>query len=540
MGALAEALVVGAGHNGLVCAGYLARAGVDVTVLEARDGVGGTAATVDALGARVNICNCEHVMFRSTPIAAELDLDNHGLRYIDVEPAMMNMGWDSSPPWFVFHDVERTLESISLAHPAEVDGYRRYLDDALPAARLLLEIGNRLPRRRSLLQAASRRPDAARTILRWQRATALDVLRSYFRDDALIGPAIVGGPASWGLSPEDHGTGLGALTYALKHAVQTGRPAGGSGALPAALSAAVEESGGRVRCGAQVSHVEVDRGTVRGVELVTGERLASPVVVSAADPRTTFVRWLRGAPSSASRLVERWRRRSGLPGYESKVDAVITRAPRYRAIVPEHLERLGVPEPLVATAMVGPPTREILAGHALMTEGKVAERLMHYVNVPTALDPDFWPERGPERHVFSLECIYTPYDVDGGWPGGEPARWLERFADLVEPGFLDGIEDWRAVTPDRYESDFHVPRGTPPAFVLSPLDLLVGRNRELTSYRTGIDGLFLTGAGTFPGAGIWGASGRHAAGEVLAHLGRKIRDARGRGSSQKPARAPFP
>ena len=80
-------MIVGAGHNGLVAAAYLARAGVPVTVLEARDAVGGCASTVDALGARVNICNCDHVTVRSTPIVEELDLAAHGLRYLDLEPA---------------------------------------------------------------------------------------------------------------------------------------------------------------------------------------------------------------------------------------------------------------------------------------------------------------------------------------------------------------------------------------------------------------------------------------------------------------------
>src|SRR5215203_1679457 len=122
-----DAIVVGGGHNGLVCAAYLARAGLDTLVLEARDLTGGCASTVDAVGAKVNICNCDHLAFRTTPIAEELDLASHGLRYIDVDPSQLSVSWNGAAPWYHFHDVERTLESLRLTHPDEVDAYRRYL-----------------------------------------------------------------------------------------------------------------------------------------------------------------------------------------------------------------------------------------------------------------------------------------------------------------------------------------------------------------------------------------------------------------------------
>ena len=112
--------------------------------------------------------------------------------------------------------------------------------------------------------------------------------------------------------------------------------------------------------------------------------------------------------------------------------------------------------------------------------------------------------------------LWTPYALRGGWAGSaEPGRWLDVYADLVEPGFRASVLRWRAMTPVEYETDFHLDRGYAPSFAGGPLAALVGRDRELTRYQTPVRGLFLTGAGTFPGAGVWGASGRNAAHVVL-------------------------
>src|SRR5204863_9377920 len=119
-------------------------------------------------------------------------------------------------------------------------------------------------------------------------------------------------------------------------------------------------------------------------------------------------------------------------------------------------------------------------------------------------------------HVFSLEVLYTPYAFGRGWRGAtESKRWLERFARLVQPGFLDGVQRWRAMTPDRYESEFNLPRGHPPSYAGGPLAAVLGRQPELTRYETPIGGLYLTGAATVPGAGVWGAPGRNAATVIL-------------------------
>jgi phytoene dehydrogenase-like protein len=254
--------------------------------------------------------------------------------------------------------------------------------------------------------------------------------------------------------------------------------------------------------------IRCEGSTVRGVALDDGSELRSPVVVSACDPRRTFVEWLSHPPTG----LEHYRAMPVPDGYESKIDAVITTLPRYRAVDPSLVERFGL-DPLAPTMVVSPTLAELDRGVREMAAGRVPERPGLLANVPSVLDP---PMGAPGRHVLSLEALCTPYGLDGGWPGSaEPRRWLERYADLVEPGFLDGVGEWRVMTPDVYEREFHLPRGHATSFAGGPLAALRGRDRELTRYETPVAGLYLTGAATFPGAGIWGASGRNAALTVL-------------------------
>ncbi|MDY7104445.1 MAG: NAD(P)/FAD-dependent oxidoreductase [Actinomycetota bacterium] len=514
-----EVVVVGAGHNGLICAAYLARAGVDTLVLEAADHVGGCAATVPAVGARVNICNCDHISVRSLPLFDELELGAHGLRYLDLDCTSVGMSWTDDPPAFFFHDVERTLDALALTHPSQVDGYRRYLAAALPAARLTVEIAQQVPTPGNVAgRALRRRLAGATTLLRWARRSVADVHRSYFSSETLMGTAIAGGPAVWGVSPHQKGTGLGALSFAMKHVIQPGRPVGGSGALTDAVAASVDAAGGRIRTGTPVGRLLVEDGRVAGVVTEAGEEIRAANVIVACDPRAVFCDWLDEPPPQARAMVERWRSAPQTEGYESKVDAVIDELPRYRALDDAIVERLGI-DPLQATGYVSPTVDQIALAHGAAMDGRVADRPIMLVNLPSVRDETMRTTDG--GHVFSLEVLFTPYGFRGGWDDGvEPWRWLERYAELVQPGFLDHVRDWRAMTPDRYEKALRMPKGYAPSFAGGPIAALLGRRPELSRYETPIGGLFLTGAATFPGAGVWGAPGRNAAAVVLDRLER--------------------
>ncbi|MEY2400043.1 MAG: hypothetical protein QOJ08_154, partial [Ilumatobacteraceae bacterium] len=352
----------------------------------------------------------------------------------------------------------------------------------------------------------ARRGRGAATLLRWSRRSAADVVRSFFAEEAVRGPAMVTGPMVWGVSPELPGTGLGALTYALRHVGRVGRPVGGSGMVPETLRRAFEATGGTLMLNTKVDHLTCEGDAIRGMVCTDGTEVTATVVVSACNPHDTFLTWLKDPPPQASSLVARWKAIPHDDGYESKIDAIVDRPPT-----------LATGQPLGTTTVVSPSLADIDRGYSMMADGRMLERPGMFVNSPTALDTTLAPDG---RHVFSLEVLYTPYAIRGGWSGSvEPRRWLDQVATVLAPGFLDSVIDWRAMTPDRYEREFHLPHGHATSFAGGPLAALRNKNPELTRYETPVKGLFLTGAATFPGAGIWGASGRNAALRVLGRHG---------------------
>jgi beta-carotene ketolase (CrtO type) len=506
-----DAVVIGAGHNGLITAAYLARHGLSTLLIEARSEVGGTAASETFAGSTVNICNCDHLTIRTTPVAEELNLASHGLNYINIEPPQINLDWNTGRPWEIWHDVEQTIESLGQSHPDSVDGYRKFARTAIPVAKLILDAASQPPTRGSLISSVIRKGGrGVATMLKMSRMSAADVMRQFFDNEAIIGPAMVEGPVVWGLSPETPGTGLGAIAFALRHVASVGRPEGGSGALPESIKQSFLQSGGLLRTNTRVTGILCDGNNVSAVQTSDGATVTARIVVSACDPHKTFVSWLKNPPAKAASLVERWRSSTAGEGYESKIDAITSAPPTLAGISSRHST------PFASTMVVSPSLAELHRGAQLMREGRTMPRMALLANVPSVADPSVSPTG---QHVLSLEALYTPYSFIDGWQSHEePERWLKQFATLAQPGFMESIIDWRVLTPADYETSFHLPKGHATSFAGGPLAAFIGSTPELTRYHTPIKGLYLTGAATFPGAGVWGASGRNAALTIIKEM----------------------
>ncbi len=506
--------MVGGGHNGLICAAYLARAGIETLLVEARETVGGCASTVDALGARFNICNCDHTFIRAMPLIDELELAAYGLKYLEAEASYLHLFHDESSPWLFFSDPDRTLDGLNVSHPGQLKAYQRYLDDAMPVAELVLDMARSRTTFAAMAKTAlGRRAKGVGTLLRWSRMSALEVLTKYFDDWHLAMPAISAGPTVWGVPPDTPGTGMAALGYATRHLVRTGRPKGGSGALTDAIAASYTAAGGRTETSAIVTKLLVADGAVAGVELANGERLHTSTVITACDPNQVMLEWLSEVPAAARKTRKRYRAQPVHDGYESKIDAILDE--RSELVGLDALRaRFPHTDMLQPTAIVSPSFEQLAEAHQLRGQGRVATNPTILMNMPSVLDPSMRP--GGDRHILSLEVLFTPYSLQGGWPGSsEPRRWFEVANRFWEPDLRPADHEWRAMTPDIYESDFHMPRGHAPSYVASPLATLLGKSREVSRYRSPVTGLYLSGAGTWPGAGIFGAPGRNAAQAVL-------------------------
>lgn len=512
-----DVIVIGAGHNGLAAAAYLALHNYNVMVLEQRDEVGGCASTVSAIGTKVNICNCDHSMILQSGIIEELSLREAGLDYLELDPVKHFRVIDdfaTSRPWWLFRDSERTLEGLAHCYPGSEVHYRNYLRYALPIAKQFLEFVRHPPSFAKAFRSNIASPKTAANLLKLHKLSADRALRNWFPQEALRAPA-ASSLAVWGASPLAPGTGLASLGYALGHLVPTARPVGGSGALPNALAKAVSNAGGSIRTGARVISIACDSSGVRKVLLDNGEELPTKAVIATGDPRTTVLSLIYSPQlRRVQKLTKRWLAVPKRSGYESKIDAVVDRHPTFGEEELLLSDKLGVPQPSPTTTVTTPSTAAIHKAYNLALEGKIARQPIFLSNTPDVLDSTLTPF--DSGHTFSLEVLYTPCNLDGGWKGStEPERWLEVFSSLTNNDFLSGIRRWRTVTPPDYEQEFALESGYAPSYPGTPLDVVLGRKRELTRYDTPVTGLYLAGAGTFPGAGIWGVSGRNAAWRVM-------------------------
>jgi phytoene dehydrogenase-like protein len=513
-----DCVVIGGGHNGLVCASYLARAGRSVLVLEAAEQVGGAAVTHEfAPGFRVSAC--AHLLNQlSAQLVDELALERHGLRFATTQMPTVALSVDGAP---------LTVGADGLSGPArrsahDLDAYPRFVERLARFARMLGPVLEQVPPelgtsawsdRLALLGLGWRvrrlgRRDM-RELLRIGAMNVYDLLEEQFESPLLKGALGLDAVLGTNFGPRSPGT---VLTLLYRLATQTGsgprataQPVGGMGAVCDALAKAATAAGVTIRTAAPVSRVLVANDAACGVLLESGERIAARAVISNADPRTTLLKLL-GAEHLDTGFVRRVSHlRSN--GLAAKLHLALDAAPRFSGLdADQQGGRL-----LVAPSL---DYLERAFNHSKYGEYSLAPAIE--VTVPTARDPSLAPAGG---HVISAIVQYAPYTLRAGWEA-QRERMTDQVIDTLEqyaPGLRGSIRARELLTPRDLEQRFrmsgghwhHAELAFDQFFMLRPVP-------GAAQYGTPLPGLYLCGAGSHPGGGVIGTAGRNAARRILA------------------------
>ena len=524
-----DVLVVGGGHNGLVAAAYLAKAGLWPLVLERRDVVGGAAVTEEIHpGFR-----CSTLAHSGGPllprIAADLDLAAHGYKTLRPEVRVLALSPEGKHlP--LYDDPART--ATALGRHSEKDA-RKYGEFHASLGRIgkmaapllsmappdldkteageiwqLLKLGKDfrgLPRR-----------DAYR-LLRWGPMAVADLVAEWFETDLLRAAIAARGVYGMMGGPWSAGTGANLLVQAAFDPHSAGPAAfvaGGMGALTSSLADAARGLGAEIRTGVEVARIDVRDGKAAGVVLASGERIPARAVVSNADPRRTFLNLLEPTeldPDFSNRI--RNYRSSGAVG---KVNLALSKLPKFRGLDGD------APAVLAGRIHVGPEIDYIERAFDSAKYGEFSPHPWCDVTIPTVLDPALAPAGA---HVMSVTAQYAPERLrEGDWNGRREAFGDAVVKTLAEyaPDLESAIVARQVLTPKDLEDVygltgghiFHGEQALDQIFTMRPL---LGWAR----YRTPIEGLYLCGAGTHPGGRVTGGPGANAAREIAADLRRK-------------------
>ena len=505
-----DGIVIGAGHNGLVCAALLARAGRRILVLEARERAGGAAVTREfSPGFRAS--TAAHVLYGlPASLGTELGLERHGLRAAAERLPTTSLLADGGCA-----DVDPGPAAIEATARAAFD--RRIMRFAAFLAELQARVPPRLGTtdwsdRFELLRAGFglRRLGRGdmRELLRIGAMNAYDLLDETFESEALKGALAFDAVLGTNFGPRSPGSVFTWLHRLAGLSAGGGRglwfPVGGVGALSAALESAARAAGATLRTGAPVARILVDGDRASGVELENGERIEAPFVVSGADPKTTLLGLLgpRHLDAGFVRTVRHLRN----TGLAAKLHLALDGAPRFAGVDHERMRgRL-----LIAPSM-GYVERAF--DHSKYGEWSAAPAME--ITLPSLTDPSLAPAGA---QVLSAIVQYVPYTVAGGWDAERP-RLLEALLDLLEryaPGLRGSVVAAELIAPPDLEREHGIAGGHWHHLELA-LDQfhLLRPTPGARGHATPLPGLYLCGAGCHPGGGVTGLPGRNAAQFIL-------------------------
>lgn len=525
MTATYDAIVIGGGHNGLVTAAYLAKAGRRVIVLERREKVGGILDTVE-IAPGVRAPGVAHTVGRlRRSVIEDLGLARHGL--VLIEPAVRVFApQPDGPPLTLWSDPSRTAEELisRSAHDAEAyPGFDRrvralasflaYLHASTPPDLKSPSFADAMSGVR--LGNAFRRlgGKAAREATRALPMAVADYVAETFETDAVRGAIASRAVQHTAMGPWSAGTTAVLLGDSAGNdggaAGQSTFARGGPGALAEALASAARSFGAEVRTGVEVVRVLTEDHRAVGVALADGSELHARAVVSSADPKRTITTLVDPVVAGPELM---WRAGNiRTPGVVSKVNLALSGLPTFAGA--DGAERLK------GRIVVAPGIDYLEKAFDASKYGRVSDEPYLEATIPTLVDPTLAPQG---THVMSIVVQWTPHELrDGDW---EAER--ERVGDLVaktmeqySPGLGELVTARQVLTPVDLEREYaltgghplHAEPGLDQFFAWRPL---LGHSR----YRFGIERLYLCGSGAHPGGGVTGAPGANAAREILADL----------------------
>jgi phytoene dehydrogenase-like protein len=517
-----DVIVVGGGHNGLACAAYLARGGLDVLVLERRGIVGGAAATEEPWpGYRVS--SASYVVSLMPPrIERELELRRHGYRVSLIDPDYW-LPYPDGSSLTLWGDVRRTAEEIARFSKKDADAYvefDRYFDRL---GRLLRDLLFVVPPNMTLRDAVSWLRVGAKLrhwtgrdvaeVVRLFTMSGADFLDEWFDDErvkgALATQSIIG---AW-CGPMSPGSAYVLLHHWVGevegHAGAWGWVHGGMGAVGAALASSARARGAEIRTGAGVRSVVVRDGRARGVELEDGTVIPARRVLSNAHPITTYLDLVGELhlPDGVVRDVRRYRTRSG----SVKVNLALGELPR-----PAGWDGPIPGDPHTGILAVSPSVEYLERAWDDAKYGRASKEPYLEAVFPTVFEPDLAPEG---KHLALCFTQFGPYELtDGSWER-ERAAYGRRIIDIIDryaPGFASSVEHVEVLAPPDIEARFGLLGGNIFQGEMTPDQMFSMRPIPgYADHRTPVRGLYLCGSGTHPGGGVMAVPGRNCASVVL-------------------------
>jgi len=520
-----DAVIIGAGHNGLTCAAYLARAGLRVVVLERREIIGGATVTEEIVpGFKFSVASYVVSLLRPE-IIRELDLVRHGLAVLPVDGTLTPTGNDVGDYLWRVDDHGVTIREIRRHSKRDAEAYEEYALLMAEMARFVRPLlgeaapsfgGLRDPRGLFSLASFGRRfaalPEPQQTaFIQLLTMSSADFVSQWFETDALRATLAASGIIGTFLSPRTPGS-----AYILLHHYMGevdgeyrawGLPVGGTGAISRAIGEAAVEAGAEVRTSAPVARIETRDGRATGVVLESGEEIAARYVVSSADVRTTLGKLLE--PGTLSADDDAAVRAYKFRGSSGKVNFALSGLPNF-SCVPS-----GTTDQFRGMVSISPSLDYLERAYDDALDGRFSRAPYIDMGFPSYIDPSVAP---PGQHVMACFVQYAPYHLaEGTWDDQR-----EAFGDTVQntiesfaPGFSELVVGRQVLTPLDIERTFGLTEGNIFQGELLLEQLFSGRPIPGAGYATPVRDLWLCGSSTHPGGAISGAPGRNAAVAVL-------------------------